>query len=503
MMHALLRSPAIRAIESSALAAGAPLMARAGLAAAKVARAMLLAARYPARVLGLAGPGNTGGDGVEAATHLRTWGIDVVVVFAATAEHLPADAATAYRKWRLPGGSTVDRLPPLAGFDLVVDAMFGIGLARPITAPYAEWIAALNGSGMPVLALDVPSGLDADTGYEHGLAVRASHTLTFIGDKPGLYTGSGPDCAGTIEVAALQLRPALIPGPDCGALTGPEDFSACQSPRLRNSHKGTYGTLAIIGGAPGMAGAALIAARAALKAGAGRVLVGMLDASAPAVDPACPELMLRPVDAVLEDRLDAIVVGPGLGQTGLAPALLARAATLACPLVLDADALNLIAANASLAATVSRREVPTLMTPHPLEAARLLGRTAESVQRDRIAAALAIARMYRTFVVLKGAGSVIATPAGQWWINPTGNPGMASAGMGDALAGITGAFAAQRFEAGDLLRAAVYLHGAAADALVARGIGPVGLTASEVADEARTLWNQWLHEAPTSVARPA
>ena len=468
-MHALLRSPAIRAIESSALAAGAPLMARAGLAAANVARAMLRAAQHPARVLVLAGPGNNGGDGFEAATHLRTWGIEVVVAFAATAEHLPADAAMAYRNWQMPGGSTVDSLPPPADFDLVVDAMFGIGLARPITAPYAEWIAALNGSGKPVLALDVPSGLDVDTGYEHGLAVRATHTLTFIGDKPGLYTGSGPDCAGTIEVAALQLRPELVPGADCGVLTGPEDFSACLSPRVRNSHKGTYGTLAIIGGAPGMAGAALIAARAALKAGAGRVLVGMLDASAPAVDPVCPELMLRPVDAVLEDRLDAIVVGPGLGQTGAAPALLARAATLACPLVLDADALNLIAANASLAATVSRREVPTLMTPHPLEAARLLACTSAEVQADRLHAAQALADRFACVVILKGSGSVIAAHGQTPRINSTGNAALATAGTGDVLAGWLGGRWAQQ-PSGDeaaaafvVARQAVAEHGAAAE----------------------------------------
>ena len=409
---------------------------------------------------------------------------------AADPTQLPADAGRAARQWHAAAGATTDSLPATDGFDLVIDGMFGIGLTRPLGQPYATWVAAVNAAAVPVLALDLPSGLDADTGSVHGCAVRASRTITFIADKPGLHTRHGPDHAGRISLAALELRLAQQPGADVGALLQVSDFSACLVPRLRNSHKGTYGSVGIVGGAAGMAGAALLAGRAALKLGAGRVLVGMLDPGF-ALDPLQPELMLQAALRVLDSRLAAAVVGPGLGQSDGAQALIERAAALECPLVLDADALNLMAQNAKLAAAVTRRRHGTLMTPHPLEAARLLGQSLDMVQRDRIAAASTLARLYQACVLLKGAGSVIAAPDGRWWINPTGNPGMASGGMGDVLAGIVGACAAQDVPPLAALLCATYLHGAAADSLLADGIGPVGLTAAETIDRARLLRNRW------------
>ena len=489
-MSLLLRSPALRAIESEALAAGAPLMARAGLAAAQVAQAMLSdASRQPARVLVLAGPGNNGGDAFETAAHLRTDGCDVTVCSIAERTRMPADAAAALAKWEAAGGTCVSELRAPAAFDLVVDGLFGIGLTRDIAQPYADWIAAVNASGTPVLALDVPSGLNSDTGAVCGCAIEATRTITFIADKPGLHTRQGPDHAGAISIAALDLRITPVASPDFGKLLGRTDFAAALLQRRRDTHKGTYGSIGIIGGAAGMAGAALLAARAALKLGAGRVLVGMLD-PALALDPMYPELMLRKATDALGDRLDAAVIGPGLGQGEAALALLRQAATLPCPLVLDADALNLLAADAKLAAAVSRREAATLMTPHPLEAARLLGQSVEVVQNDRIAAVLTLARLYHAEVVLKGAGSVIASGR-DWWINPTGNPGMASGGMGDVLSGLVGALAAQRMRPLAALQCAVHLHGAAADLLVADGAGPAGLTAGETIDRARLLYNRW------------
>ncbi len=495
-MSLLLRAAAIRAIEEAALAAGLPLMARAGLAAAGVARDMLAGAtRQPARVLVLAGPGNNGGDGYVAARHLAQSGFEVALCCAADPEKLPPDARAAASAWHAAGGSSVTDLPSPRDFDLVIDALFGIGLARPLAAPHANWIEAVNAAQVPVLALDIPSGLDADTGRIHRLAMRATRTLTFIADKPGLHTHHGVDHAGCVSLATLDLRPTPAPSAHAGVLLGRAAFQSALAPRLRNSHKGSYGCAGIIGGAAGMAGAALLAGRAALKLGAGRVLVGMLDAGL-AVDPLQPELMLRSAAQVLGGALDAAVLGPGLGQSDAARALLARAALLACPLVLDADALNLLAQDAKLAAAITRRKEPSFLTPHPLEAARLLGQSIDAVQDDRIAAACALARLYRGWVVLKGAGSVIAAPDGDWWINSTGNPGMATGGMGDVLAGLIGALAAQGMAPLAALQCAVYLHGAAADALVADGIGPAGLTAGDTIDRARLLFNRWAALGP-------
>ncbi|HEY4370464.1 MAG TPA: NAD(P)H-hydrate dehydratase [Burkholderiales bacterium] len=490
----LLRATAIRAIEESALAHGEPLMERAGLAAANLARNMLKAPRhFPARVLVLAGPGNNGGDAIEAAVHLREWGLAVTVCLAEEAGRLPPDATRAHAKWLARGDSPVLRAPPPPGeFDLVIDGLFGIGLARPLRAPYADWIATINEATTPVLALDVPSGLDADTGRVMGCAIRATRTIAFIADKPGLRTLSGPDHAGIVEVAPLQLRFEAPGLGESGSLLSPPDFSACLRTRILNSHKGSFGSLGVIGGGAGMTGAAFLAARAALHLGAGKVFIGFIDAGAPPFDPHHPELMLRTANDVLDMALTAAVVGPGLGQGNAAKQALARAIALPCPILLDADALNLLAGDTSLRSAIVRRGGATLMTPHPLEAARLLGSNTPQVQEDRIASAARLADFYRAIVVLKGAGSVIASPRGRWWINATGNPGMASGGMGDVLSGLAGALLAQGFPAEASLQCAVHLHGLAADEIVAAGDGPAGLTASETMAPARRLYNQWV-----------
>jgi hydroxyethylthiazole kinase-like uncharacterized protein yjeF len=490
----LLRATAIRTLEEAALARGEPLMERAGLAAANLARGMLKeAAHFPARVLVLAGPGNNGGDAIEVAVHLADWGVNVAVCFSGDADRLPPDAARAHAKWRSRDGSNTLRAPPPpADYDLVIDGLFGIGLTRPLRAPYADWIAAVNEASTPVLALDVPSGLDADTGRVMGAAIQATRTLTFIADKPGLHTLAGPDHAGIIDVASLQQRFAAPGLGESGSLIGPEDFQACLRPRGLNSHKGSFGTLGVIGGSVGMTGAAFLAARAALHLGAGKVFIGFIDPDAPAVDPQQPELMLRNEQAVLDMALTSAVVGPGMGMSPAAKKALARAIALPCPIVLDADALNLVAADPALQSAIAKRGGATLMTPHPLEAARLLGGTTPRIQEDRIASAARIADVYKAIVVLKGAGSVVASPRGRWWINTSGNPGMASGGMGDVLSGIAGALLAQGFPAEATLQCAVHLHGLAADQMVAEGNGPAGLTASETMVAARRIYNQWV-----------
>jgi hydroxyethylthiazole kinase-like uncharacterized protein yjeF len=483
------RTAEIRDIETKALAGLRPpgLMERAGLAAAQIARNLTASG---GRVLIFAGPGNNGGDAFVVARHLKSWWFKVSILFAGDAAKLSADAKAAYSAWRDSGGDTTERIPPEQRWDLVIDGLFGIGLQRDLTGRHAELVATINALDAPVLAIDVPSGLEADTGRIMSCAVRATHTAAFIGLKPGLLTLDGPDHCGRIHLCTLELDAAALHTAQ-GALIGSEVIAAALPARRANSHKGDYGSLGIIGGAPGMVGAALLAGRAALNLGAGRVYVGLLAADGVNCDPAQPELMLRAVHEVLKlDHLNCLAVGPGLGQTPDAHQALAVALRSKLPLVIDADASNLIAADTRLQQLVNQRSAPTLLTPHPAEAARLLAGTTTSVQADRVTAACEIATRYRSSVVLKGAGSVCALPDGAWFINTSGNPGMASAGMGDVLTGIIGALLAQGSDAKHALLAGVHLHGAAGDELVSAGTGPAGITASEVIAAARTVFNR-------------
>ena len=478
----------VRAIEAAAAPNPPPLMERAGLAAAEVARDVSGGTGKP--VLIFAGPGNNGGDAFVVARHLKQWYFNVTVLFAGDEKKLSADAKAALGAWRKAGGAMTQALPASQQWGLVVDGIFGIGLERDVSGRYAEWIAAINGLGAPILALDLPSGLHSDTGCVMGCAIRATHTVTFIALKPGLLTLDGPDHCGEVHLRDLgldaqDLRPAQ------GHLIGREVLDGLIEPRLQNSHKGDYGSVGIIGGDHGMVGAALLAARAALKSGSGRVYVGLLARDAPLLDAEQPELMLRDADAVLKlANLTCLAVGPGLGQTPDAAFYLGWALESPLPLVLDADGLNLIAMDAGLAGRLKNRKAATLLTPHPAEAARLLATTTREVQNDRLGAAIALAGNLNSFVVLKGAGSICAAPDGTWHINTSGNPGMASAGMGDVLTGMVAALLSQGVEPKAALLAAVYLHGAAADRAVASGAGPVGLTASETIEAARSLLNQ-------------
>ncbi|HTF15723.1 MAG TPA: NAD(P)H-hydrate dehydratase, partial [Burkholderiales bacterium] len=355
---------------------------------------------------------------------------------------------------------------------------------------HAALVGRLNALGAAVLALDVPSGINADTGAVMGCAVRATHTLSFLAHKPGLLTLDGPDHCGELKLDTLGLDPGKLLEPE-GHLLDAGFLARAVRPRPRNFHKGQAGSVGILGGAAGMVGAAVIAGRAALKCGAGRVYLGLLTPRPPYVDYTQPELMLRKPAAVLEKELvNVLVAGPGMGKAASARKLLATVLAAPVAVVLDADALNVIAASRALAASLAKRKAATILTPHPAEAARLLGTTTGGVQADRVAAARAIAHRYRSLVVLKGNGSVIAAPEGKFWINPSGNPGMASAGMGDALSGMIAALIAQSAEPLHALLAGVYLHGAAADELVAAGTGPIGITASEVIDSARALLNR-------------
>ena len=476
-----------------------PLMQRAGIAAATWAAELAGERNLP--ILILAGPGNNGGDAFEAARRLRQRFFNVCVVFAAEASQLPKDAAAAHQYFIETGGCTWANIPAQKYWSLIIDGLFGIGLTRAPDGIYAEWISAANQLAQrdhcPLLALDCPSGLNADTGQTLGTAITASHTLTFIAAKPGLLTADGPDHCGEIRVASLDLTPEANHPAD-GHQLSRADFSAWLQPRRRNSHKGSFGTAGVLGGAPSMVGAALLAARAALKLGCGKVYVGVLDQTMPAVDLLQPELMLRRPRALLDSSLDAplsaLAAGPGLGLSLEASELLESAISLDQPLVLDADALNLIAREGNLQVALASRTHPAILTPHPAEAARLLDCTTAEVQANRIAAARDIAERYHCHVALKGCGTVIAAVDGKFWLNSTGNPGMSSAGMGDVLTGLIVALLAQGWPAITALQAGVHLHGGAADRLVISGIGPIGLTAGEVIDSARQLLNEWIVE---------
>lgn len=468
-------------------------MERAGLAAAEIARE--LAPGDGSAVLVLAGPGNNGGDALVVARHLLASHFKVDVVFPGDANALLPDAKAAYQAWIAAGGACQAALPSHRRWGLVIDGLFGIGLRRPLTDMYAELVTQVNQLHLPTLALDIPSGLQADSGCALGPTIRATHTVSFIALKPGLLTGDGPDYCGQIMLRSLDME-ALMPEAE-GCELQQSTVDKLLAPRPRNSHKALFGSVGIIGGASGMTGAALLAGRAALKLGAGRVYLGLLDPDAPALDPQQAELMLRKLDAVFEiEHLTCLVVGPGLGQSAQAVQCLSRAIAGKLPLVLDADALNLLARDENLRTQLSQRPAPTLITPHAAEAARLLCTDTETVRQQRLETAKTLAKQFNCNVVLKGAGSICVAPPDPWrpwYINRSGNPGLASAGTGDVLSGMIGAFLAQGLNARDALLLAVYLHGAAADELVAQGIGPIGLTASEVIDAARRLLNRWVY----------
>ena len=505
--HPLYTVAELRQIEGLAQGALPPrtLMQRAGRAAADHALHLLSTHPSPA-VLLLAGPGNNGGDAFEMAAHLAEAGCEVSVMFAGEAAALPDDAAQAFRQAGRDGGIHViaPNAETIAASDwaLAVDGLFGIGLSRAIQAPARALIEAVNALHCPVLALDVPSGLQADTGAviggKEGIAVRATHTITFIGDKPGLHTGEGRDHAGEVLVDELMIDRALF-CPSRLELNGIALFGAALKPRLQNSHKGSYGDVIVLGGAGGTVGAAILAARAAAKCGAGRVFVASPDAAL-AYDDAQPELMCRDARQMDFDK-GVIAAGPGLGISREAHDLLNRAIASSLPLLLDADALNLIAAESRLQHKLQTRRAPTVMTPHPLEAARLLGASASDVQADRIAAARLLASRFNATAVLKGSGTVIAQADAHAVVNPTGNPALATAGSGDVLSGVCAALLAQGWPADAAACGAVWLHGRAADDLVNAGIGPIGLTAGELIPAIRAALNRLIRQRTPPLRR--
>lgn len=498
-MNPLYSVAEIRSIEQAAAAAlpAGLLMQRAGQAGARAALDLLPVAPGGAPVLVLAGPGNNGGDALEVAAHLALAGVRVSIV-----HYPPAGASSAERQTAQQRASASDalflpcseELVSSQPWALVIDGLFGIGLQRPLDSSMHRLITQINTLRCPKLALDVPSGLDADTGQIVGqikddaaIALRASHTLTFIADKPGLHTAEGRDFAGLVQVAGLEIDGALLPAAQLH-LNDASYFSCQLSSRRHNSHKGSYGNVAVLGGASGMQGAPILAARMALQAGAGRVYA-LFAGQALAYDAGQPELMCRSAQDY-DYSSASIVAGPGLGASAQASALLAQAIVADTPLLLDADALNLLANDSALRQALGSRRQPAVLTPHPLEAARLAACSVSEIQADRVRSARQLAEQYQAIVVLKGSGSIIAAPNGDAVINPTGNAALATAGTGDVLAGLCGSLLAQGWPAWQAALAAVWLHGVAADVLVAEGGIAIGLTASELIPAIRKELNR-------------
>ena len=449
---------ATRALEAVALAAAPPhvLMQRAGLACARMALAIAPHART---IWVAAGPGNNGGDGMEAAMHLQRWGREVTVTCLGDRPAATSDAAASRRRARA-AGVTFAELPP-PQWDLCIDALLGIGATRPPDGAMAEWIHHMQGQDAPVLAIDNPTGLNADTGQASAVCVRANATLSLLTLKPGLFTADGRDMAGEVWLDDLQVNYAEMPV--AGTPTARLLARPATAPRRHASHKGSYGDVAVVGGASGLTGAAVLAATACLHAGAGRVFLCLLDAQAASLASVPAELMARDVDALEFERL-SVVCGCGGGDAIRVhlPTLLSRARAL----VIDADALNALATDSQLQQLlVARcdRAATTVLTPHPLEAARLLGITAAQVQGDRIDAASRLAARFKCTVVLKGSGTIVCAPHQLPAINPTGNALLATAGSGDVLAGMVGARLAAGMPAFAAACAAVFTHGEAAD----------------------------------------
>lgn len=451
-----------RRIEQAAAAALPPhtLMQRAGLAVARLAMAIA----PQARTIWIAcGPGNNGGDGFEAAARLQQRGFAPFVTWVGDEGRLPADARASLQHARDAGVRFADAPP--AQHDLAIDALLGIGATRAPEGRVLEWLRRMHADPAPLLSVDTPSGLDANTGvlsFELPPASTGSpHArrlcLSLLTLKPGLFTAQGRDAAGEVWFDDLGVDPGAAP--PAARLPGAPVAAA----RRQSSHKGSYGDVAVIGGAPGMAGAALLAASAALLAGAGRVFVAPLDASVAPLDRIRPELMFRRPE-LLDLGAMTVVCGCGGGSAvvDVLPRVLAEARTL----VLDADALNAIAGDAGLQSLLQARRPSgrtTVLTPHPLEAARLLNTTTGEVQGDRLGAAARLAARFDAVVVLKGSGTVIAALGELPVINPSGNARLATAGTGDVLAGMVGAALATGRPAQAAACEAVWTHGDLAD----------------------------------------
>lgn len=466
--------------------AGIRLMGRAGRASLQ---ALLLQWPHPECLHIFCGAGNNGGDGFIVAELAQQRGIPVRVYQLPAADRIGGDALLA-RQRALAAGVSIEPvgtgLPALKG-GIVVDALLGTGLSGAVRKEYAAVIRHINESQLPVVALDIPSGLCSDTGCELGTAIIARLTVTFIARKQGLYTAAGPQHCGRIEYADLEVPAAVFDKvPAAAQVMALDQVLAALAPRPLDSHKGMFGNVLVVGGDNGMGGAALMAGEAAARCGAGLVSIATRPQHVSAIISRRPEIMARGVQvaadmAPLLQRATVLAVGPGLGTAPWSEQMFAAAARLEVPQVLDADALSLLASGGLIDALPRADRV---ITPHPGEAARLLDTTTAAVQADRFAAARELQQRYGGVVVLKGVGSLVCDEQ-HIWLSPYGNPGMASGGMGDVLTGVIAGLLGQGLSPVAAACAGVCLHGRAAD-LAARQ-GARGLLATDLLLHLRAL----------------
>jgi ADP-dependent NAD(P)H-hydrate dehydratase / NAD(P)H-hydrate epimerase len=468
--------------------------------------------RLTGRVAVVCGRGNNGGDGFVVARTLRDQGVDVSVFVLGPRADVRGDARLNLDILGRLGVAVVEiadaqawdpHTSEIAACSLIVDAIVGTGFRDRLTGLLEAVVASINTLDIPVVAIDLPSGLSADTPDVSGLAVEAAMTVALGALKLPLVLPPGEGYAGDVVVAAIGIPDEVfesLDGPYVELIT-PESLRAYVGPRSADSHKGDFGRVTIVAGSRGKAGAAALAAMGALRSGAGTVTVAMPASSQTTVAALAPEYMTSPldeagdgglagasVDVVLAMSHDVIVCGPGLGRSpGVAAfvhALLDRATV---PLVLDADALMVLADNPG--ALRGRDDRAVIITPHPGEMARLLDRTVDDVQRNRLLVAREFAVDHRVYVVLKGHRTIVAAPDGRTFINPTGNPGMATGGTGDVLAGAIGAWMAQILDAEAACRLGVFLHGSAGD-LAAEAEGQVAMTAGDVVRHLGAAWQR-------------
>lgn len=478
--------PGVRALDHTAITvAGIPgleLMNRAGAACLRA-----LLRRWPgiARIAIVCGSGNNAGDGYVVARLARRAGHDVRVLQLGDVSGLGVDARTCYERMCAAGVVPEASVELAAWPDIIVDALFGIGLARPLEGDYKAVVERINAARAPVVSIDVPSGIDASRGACLGVAVQAALTVTFIGAKQGLYTGDGPAHCGDIEFADLAVPPSTIAAvPATATLLGPQHLVGRFTARSRTGHKGHNGHVLVIGGAPGFSGAARLAGEAACRVGAGLVSVALHPDSAAFANSGRAELMVHAIHSgealqPLLQRASVIAIGPGLGQSTWSASMLAMVLEQERPLVLDADALNLLAGEP---VAVPR----AVLTPHPGEAARLLGVSTGAIHVDRFAAAAALHERYRGVAVLKGAGTIVAD-GGLPSVIHAGNPGMGSGGMGDVLTGVIAGLLAQGAAPGDAARFGACVHAVAGDRAAAAG--ERGLLAGDLMPHLRDLVN--------------
>ena len=485
----LYRAEQVRAMDQYAIKqlgiSGTVLMERAGTAAFA-----LVQRRWPQvrTLVVVCGTGNNGGDGFVLARLAAEAGLDVRVLLLGDSNHLQGDALAAFQRLQ-----SVDIEPVafdadlLTLCDLVVDAILGIGLQGPVEGERRQAIDALNQTGLPILALDIPSGLNADTGEVQGVALKASVTLSFVGIKRGLYAGQAPDYCGEIAFDNLSLPDTVYATQAVEAQRMQyDDFKPLLVPRERNAHKGHFGHVLVIGGELGYTGAARMAGEAAARIGAGLVSIGTRASHAAGLNAGRPELMVHGLEddttfQRLAERANVIAIGPGLGQGEWGQQMLNLAIESGLPLVVDADALNILSQS-------PQQYRKWILTPHCGEAARMLGQSTQEIQRNRFAAVTTLQQSYGGIAILKGAGTLVAHTQSPIFLCSAGNPGMASGGMGDVLTGVIAGLLAQGIGLQDAACLGVCLHAAAGDA-AAKAAGERGLLATDLMSWVRRLAN--------------